>query len=200
MAILAVSQSQRSRTDAMDDINLNHLKNLKEQAKVLVSEQQIEDALNRLAEKLQEDYQNLNPIFLVVLNGGLIFAGQLLPKLNLLCQIDYCHATRYNGAFKGAKIGWKSEPQMDFTGRHIVIVDDILDEGHPLNAIIEYCLQQNPISVKSLVLVEKLHEQKSVAGQKPDYCELTVPDEYVFGFGMDYSHHWRNTKQIYSKS
>jgi hypoxanthine phosphoribosyltransferase len=183
----------------MDDINLNHLQNLKEQAKVVVNEHQIEEALNRLAEKLQNDYKNLNPIFLVVLNGGLVFAGQLLPKIDVLCQVDYCHATRYDGAFKGHEISWKSEPQMDLFGRHIVIVDDILDEGHTLNAIVEYCQQQKASSVKSLVLVEKLHERKSIAGQKADYCELTVPDEYVFGFGMDYSHHWRNTKQIYSK-
>jgi hypoxanthine phosphoribosyltransferase len=180
----------------MDDLNLA---SIKEQAKVVITEQQIEDALERLASQLQNDYQELNPVFLVVLNGGLVFSGQLLPRLDFLCQLDYCHATRYDGAFRGDKIRWKCEPQMTLTDRHIIIVDDILDEGHTLNAIIDYCEQQQALSVKSLVLVEKLHDRKSTPGQTADYCELTVPDEYVFGFGMDYSHHWRNTKQIYSK-
>ncbi len=170
----------------------------KKNATVIITKNEIEDALLRLAEQLNADYHDKNPIFLVVLNGGLIFSGQLLPKIKVLCQLDYCHATRYRGNLQGADIQWKAKPQMDLSQRHIIIVDDILDEGHTLQAISEYCFAKHAKSVKSLILVEKKHQRKAYNNQKPDYCELTVPDEYVFGFGMDYAHHWRNSNDIYS--
>ena len=137
-----------------------------------------------------------NPLFLIVLNGALVFSGQLLPKIDILCQIDYCHTTRYQGNTRGAEIQWKAKPQLELARRDIIIVDDILDEGHTLAAISDYWLANNAKSVKSLILMEKQHQRKSYQGQKADYCELTVPDKYVFGFGMDYSHHWRNLKDI----
>ena len=178
-------------------MTLEDLHTIRTNAKVIIASDQIEAALERLAAKINVDYQEKNPIFLVVLNGGLIFSGQILPRIDILCQIDYCHATRYSGETTGDKIQWKTIPQMDLSGRDVVIIDDILDEGHTLLAISEYCLANNAKSVKSLVLVEKEHQRKAYKNQKADYCELTAPDEYVFGFGMDYSHHWRNSKDIY---
>ncbi len=170
--------------------------NIKAQSKVIVSQSQINNALDKLAKQLAADYHDKTPIFIVVLNGGLIFAGQLLPKLDLLCEIDYCHATRYQGAQRGAELVWKAKPQTNLAGRDVILVDDILDEGITLKLIQDYCLAQQARSVKTLVLVEKQHNRKAYSNQTPDYCELSVPDQYVFGFGMDYSHYWRNTADI----
>ena len=177
-------------------MNIDELHQVRKNAKIIIHHSEIEIALNRLAGQINQDYKNKNPLFIIVLNGGLIFSGQLLPKIDILCQIDYCHATRYMGNTRGAEIQWKAKPQMILADRDIVIVDDILDEGHTLAAISEYCFAQKANSVKSLVLVEKQHQRKSYQDQKADYCELTVPDKYVFGFGMDFSHHWRNLKDI----
>lgn len=177
-------------------MNHSQLSNIKDKAKVIITQNQIEKALNRLTKQLTLDYQDKKPVFIVVLNGGLIFAGQLLPRLDLVCEIDYCHATRYQGEKRGSELAWKAKPQTELAGRDVVLIDDILDEGITLKLIEEYCLEQNARSVKTLVLVEKQHSRKAYANQKPDYCELTVPDQYVFGFGMDYSHYWRNTPDI----
>ncbi len=176
----------------------NELHAIKKNATIVINENEIRHALDKLARNISQDYKDKHPIFLIVLNGGLIFSGQLLPKLDILCQIDYCHATRYLENKPGSDIEWKARPQMELSGRHIIIVDDILDEGHTLSAIVDYCRTNNAKSVKSVVLISKQHNRQTGKIKKADYCELSVPDIYVFGFGMDYSHHWRNSKHIYS--
>lgn len=174
-----------------------HLQQVKDQAVLLHDKSAVELALERLSVQLHQDYSGKDPIFLVVMNGALLFAGKLLGKLDFPAQIDYCHATRYRGELTGADIHWKVEPNLDLTNRHVVVVDDILDEGHTLQAILDFCRARNAASVKSLMLIEKIHERKAVKGMRPDYCELQSPDEYVFGMGMDYNHYWRNTESIY---
>jgi hypoxanthine phosphoribosyltransferase len=177
---------------------MNHTKlaKIKADAKIIIDQKEINLALDKLAKQIENDYQEKTPIFIVVLNGGLIFAGQLLPRIDILCEIDYCHATRYQGEQRGAELVWKSKPQTELSGRDVILVDDILDEGITLKLIEQYCFEQNAKSVKTLVLVEKEHHRKAYPEQRPDYCELVVPDQYVFGFGMDYSHYWRNTLDI----
>jgi len=170
---------------------------IKRKATLLYNKEAIDIALEKMAEKINQDYQDLNPVFLVVMNGGLIFAGKLLPKLNFPGQIDYCHATRYRGETFGGELVWKSSPQMSLEGRHVILIDDILDEGYTLKAIIEECQKLNVGSVSTAVLIEKEHDRKAEPGMKADYCELTTPDHYIFGCGMDIDHYWRNTESIY---
>ena len=178
-------------------MNIEQLNQIKQQATLLHDSKTIESALSRLALSLTADYADSDPIFLVVMNGGLIFSGKLLPLLNFPAQIDYCHATRYRGETTGGKIEWKVRPNICLANRHVVILDDILDEGHTLKAIIDDCWEQNVSSVKTCVLIEKLHNRKAIANMQPDYCELTTDDHYVFGYGMDFNHYWRNTNEIY---
>ena len=176
---------------------LEQIKQAKDNATLLHSSEVINQALNKLQIQLTNDYSNKNPVFLVVMNGGLIFAGKILPQLNFPAQIDYCHATRYRGETSGGQIEWKAKPQMDLANRHVVVVDDILDEGYTLQAIVNACQEMGAASIKTLVLIEKLHDRKAIPDMKPDYCELETPDQYIFGFGMDYNHYWRNCDEIY---
>lgn len=175
----------------------DQLTKIKANAALLHDAKTIQSSLERLAQKLYCDYSDKCPVLLVIMNGGLVFAGQLLPKLNFPVQLDYCHASRYRGETFGGKINWKVLPSVDLKNRHVIIVDDILDEGITLQAIIEDCLQREVKSVKSCVLIEKLHDRKIIKDMRPDYCELTTPDHYIFGFGMDCNHYWRNTDAIY---
>ncbi|TQV72147.1 hypoxanthine-guanine phosphoribosyltransferase [Aliikangiella marina] len=181
--------------ETMDKIN--ELNQIKSNATLLHSKEVIDEALAKLQSQLTSDYAEKNPIFLVVMNGGLIFAGKILPLLNFPIQIDYCHATRYRGATTGGEIEWRAKPQMDLSGRHVIVVDDILDEGFTLQGIVAACESMGALSVKTLVLIEKLHDRKAFKNMKPDYCELQGPDQYSFGAGMDYNHYWRNCDAIY---
>lgn len=178
-------------------MTLDELNQIKENATLLHEKTTIDEALMKMADQISQDYKDKNPVFLVVMNGGLVFAGKLLPLLKFPGQVDYCHATRYRGEMSGGELVWKAGPQKPLKDRHVILIDDILDEGYTLHAIIEACQKWQVASVKSAVLIEKLHDRKAFPGMKPDYCELTTPDHYVFGCGMDVDHYWRNTESIY---
>ena len=178
-------------------MNTEKLNRILETATLLYDKQTITDALNTLAEKMSGDYATLNPVLMVVMNGGLIFAGKLLPRLHFPAQLDYCHATRYGDNTVGNNLIWKTKPQMDIHGRHVILLDDILDEGYTLQAIINECQSRRAASVKTAVMIEKCHNRKAVTAMKPDYCELQAPDRYIFGCGMDYGSYWRNIDNIY---
>ena len=127
-----------------------------------------------------------------------MFSGQLLTHLNFPLQLDYLHATRYRAETQGGTLDWLVEPSIELKNRHVVILDDILDEGHTLNAIIEFCEQQGAQKVYTAVLLDKQHERKAVEGFKADFEGLKVEDRFVFGFGMDYQGYWRNAPGIYA--
>ena len=100
--------------------------------------------------------------------GSLILAGQLIPKLNFPLQIDYIHATRYNGNTRGGKLNWLKKPNKSLTDKTILLIDDILDEGITLSEIIKYCYSQGAKKVLSAVLVKKNLENKKPA-ENVDY-------------------------------
>lgn len=174
------------------------MKQLMDEADCLVSLQRIEQALDTMAEKLTRQFHDKLPIFYSVMNGGLITAGHLLTRLEFPLEIDYLHATRYRNELRGGQLFWRVSPESPAAGRHVVIVDDILDEGATLAAIIEHFKKAGAASVSTAVLLDKAHDRKAVEGLKPDYCELTVEDRYVFGFGMDYKGYWRNAPGIFA--
>ena len=183
-------------TDGQD--RLTELLSVKDNADCLFSGEAVRDAIRQQAERITQDYQDKHPVLVVVMNGGLVFAGQLVTHLDFPLELDYCHATRYRGDTRGAEIAWLARPQTTLRGRHVIIVDDILDEGHTLQCLVDEFTAAGAASVRSAVLLEKLHTRKATPGMVPDYCELKAPDRYLFGFGMDYHHYWRNSDGIYA--
>ena len=139
-----------------------------------------------------------NPIIMCVMNGGLILAGMLLPRLDFPLQVDYLHATRYREKLTGADLQWKAFPSLDLTGRVVVLVDDILDEGDTLVGIRAYCLAQGAAQVLCAVLVDKNHARRHPALPRADITGLDAPDRYLFGFGMDYKGYLRNAPGVYA--
>ena len=158
-------------------------------------------ALDKLAVKLNKKLSNKIPLVLTVMQGGLIFAGQLIPRLQCMLEIDYIHATRYNNETAGGELTWKSYPSNALKDRTILILDDILDEGYTLQAIIQYCESQGAEEVLSAVLVKKQHarcvEHECLERTLTDNIALTVEDKYVFGFGMDLNGQYRQLDAIY---
>ncbi|MCO7227082.1 hypoxanthine-guanine phosphoribosyltransferase [Pleionea sp. CnH1-48] len=179
-------------------MNNDMLKSTLDEADCLIELSAIEQALDKMAEQLNQDYTSSSPVFLCVMNGGLVFSGHLLTRLNFPLEVAYCHATRYRGETSGRDIHWRVEPSVDLSGRHVIVVDDILDEGHTLIEIVKACENFGALSVKTAVLVDKQHDRKATENLVADYCELTVEDRYVFGFGMDYKHYWRNAPGIFA--
>jgi hypoxanthine phosphoribosyltransferase len=163
----------------------------------IYSPEQIQTALDRLAERLNEQLHGDCPLVLCVMQGGLIFTGQLLPRLKCLLEIDYVHATRYNNGTSGGALNWIAHPSSSLKDRTVLILDDILDEGHTLKAIIDYCYEQGASKVLSAVLLKKKHG-RGIEQSLTDNIALEVEDRYVFGFGMDYEGHYRHLDAIYA--
>jgi len=167
-----------------------------QQAELLYSEQQIKQAYQELAQQINQQLAETDPIIMVVMNGGLIPAGQLLPLLSFPFVLDYIHATRYRNKTTGSELKWRKRPEASLTGRTILIIDDILDEGYTLEAIVKDCQLQQPKQILSAVLVNKVHQRG--CDFKADFIGFDIVDRYVFGCGMDYKGYWRQLKEIYA--
>lgn len=170
---------------------------LPENCKLVFNNTQIIDAIDGLADSLNLQLKDENPVVLCVMQGGLVFSGQLIPKLQFMLEIDYIHATRYDNKTTGGELKVKAYPVTSLSNRTVLILDDILDEGKTLTAIIQYCEQQGANKIISAVLLEKIHNrciEKSIT----DNIALKVDDKYVFGFGMDYNGRYRQLDSIYA--
>ncbi|MHB8912673.1 MAG: hypoxanthine-guanine phosphoribosyltransferase [Lysobacter sp.] len=170
----------------------------------------LERAIARMAVRICDDYAgsvpatgdnaSARPVFLTVMHGGLPFAAQLALELGargLDLEFDYLHATRYRGATTGGELVWKHRPATPLQGRRVLLVDDILDEGHTMAAIGAWCRAQGAIDVRIAALAVKVHD-RCVPGLTADYAGVEVPDRYVFGYGMDYHEQGRNLPAIYA--
>ncbi|MGW8246897.1 MAG: hypoxanthine-guanine phosphoribosyltransferase [Acidiferrobacterales bacterium] len=166
-------------------------------ADLIHDEKAVNQAFEKMASAINADLQSLNPLLVCVLNGGIIPFSELLQRLQFPLQTDYIHVTRYGGSLTGGHTSWLVEPHTDPAGRHILIVDDILDEGETLASIIDYYFDKKAASVRSAVLVVKDRPRK--INYMADYVGLHVPDRYVFGFGMDYKGYLRNLTGIYAE-
>lgn len=167
------------------------------QAECLYDRKNIDAALDKIAVDITNELADKNPLVLCVLHGGLIFSGHLLTRLAFPLQQDYIHATRYCGKQQGNKLNWLAPPHESLNGRVILLLDDIFDQGNTMQAIRDYCLAEGAAEVYSAVLLKKNHQRPKTIMQ-PDFVGLEVNDRYVFGFGMDYEHQWRNANGIYA--
>lgn len=153
-------------------------------------------AVARVAGEITRRLAGSNPLVLVVMGGGVVFAGQLLPQLRFPLEFDYVHATRYDSATTGGALSWKVMPRTPVGSRTVLVLDDILDRGHTLAAIRDWLLEQGAREVLCAVFCDKatgLH--KPVAA---DFVGLSVPDRYVFGYGMDVNGAWRNLPEVFA--
>jgi hypoxanthine phosphoribosyltransferase len=178
-------------------MNKNELEQVRNSAVLLYDAQAVDRALDRMAQEITQTLGDQKPVVLCVLTGGIIPAGHILTRLPFLLEIDYVHATRYQGSTTGKDVRWHSAPGISLKGRVVLVLDDILDEGHTLQEVIDYCRQQQAERIYSAVLVEKQHERRR-AGVAADFAGLQVDDRYVFGFGMDYRGYMRNLNAIYA--
>ena len=170
--------------------------NLLHEADLLFDETEVQRAVRRLALEITAKLADSYPLVMPVMGGAVVFTGHLLPLLHFPLEFDYLHVTRYDGKTRGGAIQWKTKPHVDFRGRMVLVLDDILDEGNTLAAIRDHLLTEGAGAFCSAVLADKdLGREKPI---KADFVGLTVPNRYVFGFGMDAYEYWRNLPAIYA--
>jgi len=178
-------------------LSLEQIQEVLENADRLFDKTQVKAAYDKMAEEITARLQNHLPIVLCVLTGGLVPTSELITRLPFPLQLDYIHATRYQGDTRGNDLTWIARPSIPLSGQTVLIIDDILDEGLTLDAILNYCHEQGASKVYSAVLVTKRHGRRS-DHIKADFTGLEVGDRYVFGCGMDYRGYLRNLHEIYA--
>lgn len=163
----------------------------------LISTLEVSAAYQRLAASINLHYAGLNPIVMVVMNGGLIPAGQLLTQFTFYHRMHYVHASRYRNLQGTNELEWKYKPDVSLAGEHVLLIDDIFDEGITLKAVVDELKKENPASLNSCVLLNKVHDRK-VKDFNVDFVGLDVADRYVYGCGMDYHGYLRHMPGIYA--
>ena len=179
-------------------VDLAHIRQVMQEADCLYHEAEVEAAIERMAVVINSELAERNPVVFCVMNGGLIFSGKLLPKLNFPLELSYLHATRYRSETSGGELFWKAKPEISFMDRDVLIIDDILDEGHTLGAIIDFCRHAGASRVYTAVLIDKDHQRKARPDLQADFIGLQCVDRFIFGYGMDYKGYWRNAPGIYA--
>jgi hypoxanthine phosphoribosyltransferase len=186
-----------SKAQLMTQISNQEIEKTLRNSECLISSIEVAAAYERLAAQLNLHYVGLNPIVMVVMNGGLIPAGQLLTHLTFYHRMHYIHASRYRDNEGTSELDWKFKPDVSIEGEHVLLIDDIFDEGITLKAIVEELGKEKPLSIESCVLLNKQHDRK-VAGFDVDFVGIDVADRYVYGCGMDFHGYLRHLPGIYA--
>jgi hypoxanthine phosphoribosyltransferase len=164
--------------------------------RVLFREEEIAARLDQLAAEITEDYQWKELSVLAVLNGSLIFMADLLRRIPLNLRLDCLRVKSYHGGtVSTGRVEFDHSALPDVDGRHVLLLDDILDSGHTIAAIIETMRSStHTLSIKSCVLLRKLKERSRPI--EADYVGFDIEDEFVVGYGLDYREQYRNLPLI----
>ena len=163
----------------------------------LISSFEVSSAYERLAASVNLHYAGQNPIVMVVMNGGLIPAGQLLTQFTFYHRMYYIHASRYRNNEGTNDLEWKFKPDISLAGEDILLIDDIFDEGITLKTVVEELSKEKPLSLECCVLLNKEHDRK-VEDFDVDFVGINVADRYVYGCGMDFHGYLRHLPGIYA--
>lgn len=169
-----------------------------DQAECIYDLTAVENALDEMASHITAELKETNPLILCVMIGALVPTGHLVTRLHFPLEIDYIHATRYRSSTRGGDLHWLVEPRQSLKDRTVLIVDDIMDGGLTLAAIVDYCKQASAKAVYTAVMVNKIRQREPSVTIEPDFVGVNAEDRYLFGFGLDYEEHLRNVPGIYA--
>jgi len=162
--------------------------------KELISGESIAARIHELAAAITSDYQGKDLVAITVCNGGMIFAADLIRAIPLRMTLDTILLASYSGTNSTGSIMLRSELKTVLTGRHVLVLDDILDTGHTLSQLRDILGKQQPASMKFCVLCDK--PERRATDFNADYVGFKVPDLFIIGYGMDYNERYRNLPYI----
>jgi hypoxanthine phosphoribosyltransferase len=166
------------------------------EADLICSEDEVHLAVGRVAREIAASLRDSFPMVLSVMGGAAVFTGNLLPLLDFPMEFGAIEVTRYRNTTQGREINWRLTPRDDVKGRTVLVIDDILDQGVTLSAVRDRLQEMGAARVWTAVFCDKeLGIEKPI---KADFTGVTVPDRYVFGFGMDAYGLWRNLPAVYA--
>ena len=162
--------------------------------RVLISEEELHTKVQEMGKKISEDFRGKDPLFVGVLKGCFIFMSDLLRCVDIKCTMDFMAVSSYSGTSSTGAVKIAKDLSQDIEGRHIIIVEDILDSGVTLSYLKKYLEVRKPASISIATLLDKPARRK--ADVYADYSCFEVPDAFVVGYGLDYNELYRNLPYI----
>ncbi len=171
------------------------MRNLNEEiASVLISEEEIKEICKRLGEEISRDYAGQRVLLVSVLKGAVVFMADIMRNITCDCDIDFMAVSSYSGTKTTGVVKFKKDLDIDPDGRHILIVEDILDSGVTLSYLKNVLADRNAASIKICAFLDKPANRR--ADISADYVGKVIPDEFVVGYGLDYDESYRNLPYV----
>jgi hypoxanthine phosphoribosyltransferase len=168
-------------------------------SRLLISPKTLHEAFDRMGHEITQKLAAKNPIVICIMNGGLMFTGELMRRISFPLEFDYVHASRYGNDIKpGENLRWKKYPSRNLDDRCVLLLDDVLDGGVTFAKIRDYCFENGASEVYTAVMVDKNASRDSSGVKQADFTGVCVGDEYIFGFGLDYYGYLRNKDGIFA--
>ena len=169
--------------------------NIQAKPQVLVPQAEIETTVRRLAGEITKEYRDKNPILLGILKGAFVFLADLARQLDFPLEIEFIRLASYgSGQQSSGRVKVAVGKSLNVAGRHVLVVEDIIDTGTTLNFLLENLKKQKPASLKLCALLDKSSRRKVEVPL--DYLGKTVPDKFLVGYGLDYAEKYRNLPDI----
>ena len=163
---------------------------------IMMSERRIKAKVKQLAKKISKDYRGKTPVFIGILNGSFIFFADLIREVTIDCEVDFLKLSSYGDEkISSGNVRLLKDLNCQVEGRHIVVVEDVVDSGLSMEYIKNIISHQNPASFKIVTLLFKKESVKSPI--QLDYVGFTIPRDFVIGYGLDYAQRMRQLKAIY---
>ena len=162
---------------------------------ILFSEEQLKTRVAEIAREIERDYQGKEVMLISVLRGSFIFMADLCRAIDLPCTLDFMSVSSYgSGTTSSGQVQITKDLSGDISGKHILVVEDILDSGNTLSYLLKLLEQRKPASIRLCTLLDK--PERRVKPVEVHYSGFTIPDAFVVGYGLDYAEHYRNLPYI----
>ena len=170
------------------------MENLPENLKVLYSMEELQTRIREMGKQISEDYKGKEIVIVSILKGAIFYTVDLMKNLDLEVVLDFMKVSSYEGTESTGTINIKQDLTMDIEGKHVLIVEDIIDTGRTLNKLKQELLKRNPASLKITCLMDK--KERRVVELEADYVCFDIPNKFVVGYGFDIDDKYRNIPYV----
>jgi hypoxanthine phosphoribosyltransferase len=191
----ALAAAKREKTALLTFCFWENIKMTNDILKVLLTEEQLKERVSELGREISEKFKGQEPLFIGVLKGSFIFMADLIRHVDLKSSMDFMAVSSYGGGTTSSGcVRINKDLNEDITGKHIIVVEDILDSGVTLSYLWGYLMNRKPASITLVTLLDKPARRK--ANIYADYVGFEIPDEFVVGYGLDYSEKYRSLPYV----
>ncbi len=168
----------------------------REIAKILLTEEEIQNRIRQLGQELTAEYADKNPIIVGVLKGVVVFYADMIRQIHCPCQLDFMWISSYAGTDSTGSMLVRQDVTAQVEGRHVLILEDIYDTGNSLDFTVKHLMEKNPASLKICTLLDKPERRREGITLVPDWVGFTIPNEFVVGYGLDFNEQYRNLPYV----